>query len=69
MKSTTLVAGLVLGVCAVGLSGTSSAQMPAPDKLVDALEGTFGKHAARRSGAKGVCATGFLSARQTVEAW
>lgn len=60
MKSTTLVAGLVLGVCAVGLSGTSSAQMPAPDKLVDALEGTFGKHAARRSGAKGVCATGFF---------
>ncbi len=60
MKSITIVAGLALGVCTASLSSTSSAQVPAPDKLVDALEGTFGKHAARRSGAKGVCASGFF---------
>lgn len=60
MKSITMLAGFALGVCAASLSGTSNAQVPAPNKLVDALEGTFGKHAARRSGAKGVCASGFF---------
>jgi catalase len=60
MKSITMLAGFALGVCAASLSGNSNAQVPAPDKLVDALEGTFGKHAARRSGAKGVCASGFF---------
>ena len=33
---------------------------PGPTQLVDALEGVVGKHAARRSGAKGVCASGFF---------
>ena len=35
--------------------------VPDPNALVDALEGVFGKQAgSRRSGAKGVCATGFF---------
>jgi catalase len=37
----------------------AQAQVPQPQAQVDALEGLFGKHAgARRSGAKGVCASG-----------
>ena len=61
MKQTSrILVGLVLGATAAGFVQTAAAQVPAPDKLVDALEGTFGKHAARRSGAKGVCATGFF---------
>jgi catalase len=52
---------LALGAT-LSLAPTVSAQTVAagPTELVDALEGTFGKHAARRSGAKGVCATGFF---------
>ena len=61
MKQTSrLLAGLMLGATTAGFVQFSFAQTPAPDKLVDALEGVFGKHAARRSGAKGVCATGFF---------
>ena len=55
-----LLASLVLGATAAGFAPLASAQAPGPDKLVDALEGVFGKHAARRSGAKGVCASGFF---------
>ncbi len=55
-----VVVSLALGVTTAGLMQVTAAQTPAPDKLVDALEGVFGKHAARRSGAKGVCATGFF---------
>ena len=41
------------------LSAPAHAQGSQPQAQVDALEGLFGKHAgARRSGAKGVCATG-----------
>ncbi len=55
-----ILAGLALGATAVGFVPAATAQAPGPDKLVDALEGVFGKHAARRSGAKGVCASGFF---------
>ncbi len=48
------------GLMAV-LAPDAHAQAPAPGALVDALEGVFGKQAGfRRSGAKGVCATGFF---------
>jgi catalase len=61
MKNTSCVlASLVLGVATVAFVPNAAAQAPGPDKLVDALEGVFGKHAARRSGAKGVCASGFF---------
>lgn len=43
------------------LAPQARAQAPDPGALVDALEGVFGKQAGfRRSGAKGVCATGFF---------
>jgi len=43
------------------LAPAAYAQAPTPSALVDALEGVFGKQAGlRRSGAKGVCATGFF---------
>ncbi len=58
--STRVFARLVLGATAAGFVQVASSQTPGPDKLVDALEGVFGKQAARRSGAKGVCATGFF---------
>jgi hypothetical protein len=49
MKTTlSLIASLVLGAIAASATPTVSAQAPGPDKLVDALEGTFGKHVARR---------------------
>jgi len=52
-----LAAASVLG----SLAPAAFAQAPSPVELVDALEGVFGKQAgARRSGAKGVCATGFF---------
>ncbi len=54
------LASLVLGAIATSFVPATSAQTPGPDKLVDALEGVFGKQAARRSGAKGVCASGFF---------
>jgi catalase len=61
MKQTSfIIVGLTLGALAVGVVPHADAQSPGPDKLVDALEGVFGKHAARRSGAKGVCASGFF---------
>lgn len=44
------------------LSLSAAAQVPPPLAQVDALEGLFGKHAAfRRSGAKGLCATGYFT--------
>lgn len=55
-----VLASLVLGATAAGFVPTAFSQAAGPDKLVDALEGVFGKHAARRSGAKGVCASGFF---------
>lgn len=55
-----LLASVALGATAASFVPNAVAQAPAPDKLVDALEGVFGKHAARRSGAKGVCASGFF---------
>lgn len=55
-----VLVSLVLGTAVAGVVPYASAQAPGPDKLVDALEGVFGKHAARRSGAKGVCASGFF---------
>lgn len=55
-----VLATLVLGATAASFLPSATSQAPGPDKLVDALEGVFGKHAARRSGAKGVCATGFF---------
>ena len=54
------IVSLALSTATLGFMPVVSAQTPGPDKLVDALEGVFGKHAARRSGAKGVCATGFF---------
>ena len=61
MKHPSLVfAGLVLGATSLGVVPQAAAQTPNPAQLVDALEGVFGKHAARRSGAKGVCASGFF---------
>lgn len=43
------------------LAPAAQAQASDPTALVDALEGVFGKQAGfRRSGAKGVCATGFF---------
>ena len=61
MKHPSLVlASLVLGTTSIGFVPQATAQTPGPAQLVDALEGVFGKHAARRSGAKGVCASGFF---------
>lgn len=54
------VAALALAALATH-APEARAQAPAPQALVDALEGVFGKQAGfRRSGAKGVCATGFF---------
>ena len=55
-----LLPSVVFGATLAGFMPAAMAQTPSPDKLVDALEGVFGKHAARRSGAKGVCASGFF---------
>ena len=61
MKPTLRVlASLVLGAISSSFVPVTIAQTPGPAQLVDALEGVFGKHAARRSGAKGVCASGFF---------
>jgi catalase len=61
MKNTScILASLVMGAAFVGFVPSATAQATGPDKLVDALEGVFGKQAARRSGAKGVCASGFF---------
>ena len=61
MKHQTLVlASLALGATSISFVPHTAAQTPGPAQLVDALEGVFGKHAARRSGAKGVCASGFF---------
>lgn len=54
---------LTLGACATAVPTAPAARAAEPEpvsvQLVDALEGVFGHHAgARRSGAKGVCATG-----------
>lgn len=55
-----LLTVIAAGILA-GLAGPAAAQTPDPGQLVDALEGVFGKQAGfRRSGAKGVCATGFF---------
>ena len=55
---------LLLAAAAVGAAGfvlPVSAQESTPQAQVDALEGLFGKHpGARRSGAKGVCASGYF---------
>ena len=59
-QASRVLASLVIGATTASVAPSVSAQTPAPDKLVDALEGVFGKHAARRSGAKGVCASGFF---------
>ena len=55
-----VLASLVLGTISASFVPHAVAQTPDPAQLVDALEGVFGKHAARRSGAKGVCASGFF---------
>lgn len=57
------VAAALLSAGAAMLASPSAlAQVPQPQAQVDALEGLFGKHAgARRSGAKGVCATGHFT--------
>ncbi len=61
MKNTScILASLVMGAASLSLVPSATAQATGPDKLVDALEGVFGKQAARRSGAKGVCASGFF---------
>jgi catalase len=50
-----------LMLLALSAAPAAQAQVPQPQAQVDALEGLFGKHAgARRSGAKGVCATGYF---------
>jgi catalase len=55
----TLLAAASLG--ALMLANPAAAQQPLPVAQVDALEGLFGKHAgARRSGAKGICASGYF---------
>ena len=55
------VLSLGLAVLVTAVIPAASAQAPAPDVLVNALEGVFGKQpGARRSGAKGVCAEGFF---------
>lgn len=59
-RASRVITSLALCATAAGFVPSAVAQAAAPDKLVDALEGVFGKHAARRSGAKGVCATGFF---------
>lgn len=57
IMSTAVAAALA----ATFLPATSQAQMSQPQEQVDALEGLFGKHAGfRRSGAKGLCASGYL---------
>jgi catalase len=56
-----LSAAALAVVVAVGLPAAASAQPAAPlsEQLTDAFEGVFGAHpGARRSGARGVCATG-----------
>ena len=54
-----MIAAASLGV--LWFSPAALAQQPLPVAQVDALEGLFGKHAgARRSGAKGVCASGYF---------
>ena len=56
-----------IGIAALGAPDPASAQT-APgmaEQLVDGLEGVFGRHAgARRSGARGICATGELTATE-----
>lgn len=52
-----------LSAAAAALAGAApaAAQVSLPEAQVNALEGLFGKHAgARRSGAKGVCASGYF---------
>ena len=55
---------LLLAAAALGLGGlnlSASAQVSQPQAQVDALEGLFGKHpGSRRSGAKGLCASGYF---------
>jgi len=54
-----LIAAASLGL--LMLANPAAAQTPLPLAQVDALEGLFGKHAgARRSGAKGICASGYF---------
>jgi catalase len=55
-----ILASLVLSASTVGFVPYTFAQTPDGESLVNALEGVFGKHPARRSGAKGTCATGFF---------
>jgi catalase len=55
---------LLLAAAALGFGGLTlpvTAQVSQPQAQVDALEGLFGKHpGSRRSGAKGVCASGYF---------
>jgi catalase len=55
---------LLLAAAAVSLGGLTlpaTAQVSQPQAQVDALEGLFGKHpGSRRSGAKGLCASGYF---------
>lgn len=66
MKPAILAAGLLLLNQQVPAAAQVDAPAPAPTALVDALNGTFGKHAGKRaSHAKGFCARGdFTPARQ-----
>lgn len=57
-----LVAAAVAAAGGLSLPLASHAQVSQPEAQVNALEGLFGKHATfRRSGAKGVCATGYFT--------
>ena len=66
MKPAILAAGLLLLNQQVPAAAQADAPAPAPTAMVDALNGTFGKHAGKRaSHAKGFCARGdFTPARQ-----
>jgi catalase len=61
LRLMTAMVAIAAGSAGMAVPNIAAAQAPAPDALVNALEGTFGKQAgARRSGAKGICAEGFI---------
>ena len=56
-----LFAAAAAGLSSLLLPLAAQAQVSQPQAQVDALEGLFGKHAgSRRSGAKGLCASGYF---------
>ena len=56
-----LFAAAAAGLASLLLPLAAQAQVSQPQAQVDALEGLFGKHAgSRRSGAKGLCASGYF---------